>query len=66
MNGGEFDVLIFRHDGDPGWVLEVVDAAGISHFWDEPFATEQRALDEAMRAIDALGGLRGRKRKRRG
>lgn len=34
------------------WILEIVDAENASHVWDEPFETDQQALDEALRALD--------------
>ncbi len=38
-----------------GWLLEVVDEYGNSTVWDDPFDTEQEALDEAMNTIDEEG-----------
>jgi uncharacterized protein len=42
-------------DAHGGWLLEAVDQYGNSTVWDESFATEQAALDEALRAIDEEG-----------
>jgi hypothetical protein len=39
-------------DGAGRWILEVIDAENTSHVWDDPFASDQEALDEALRAID--------------
>lgn len=39
-------------DGDGQWILEVLDAEGTSHVWDERFATDQAALDEAISALE--------------
>jgi len=42
-------------DGDGGWLLEAVDDYGNSTVWQEPFQTEQEALDEALRTINGEG-----------
>lgn len=42
-------------DGDGGWLLEAVDEYGNSTVWQEPFQTEQAALDAALRTIDDEG-----------
>ena len=42
-------------DGKNGWLLEVVDEYGNSTVWDDPFATEKAALDEALKTIDSEG-----------
>ena len=42
-------------DGKSGWLLEVVDKFGNSNVWDQSFATEQDALDEALRTIREEG-----------
>ncbi len=52
---------IYTHDNG-GWILEVVDEFNDSTIWDDPFATDQAALDEALRTIreegiDSLIGL---------
>ncbi|MDQ3287152.1 MAG: hypothetical protein M3Q42_02615 [Pseudomonadota bacterium] len=36
---------------DTGWTLEVVDELNTSTVWDDMFATDQAALDEALRTI---------------
>ena len=50
-NGVTVEICIYKGGGSD-WILEVVDAAGNSHVWDDPFATDQQAFDEAMRALD--------------
>jgi uncharacterized protein len=47
------DVMIYRGEQDKGWVLEVVDHLGGSTVWDDPFPTDQAALDEALATIKA-------------
>ena len=37
------------------WLLEVVDEFGNASVWDQPFATEQDALDEALETIREEG-----------
>jgi hypothetical protein len=50
-NGVTVEICIYKgSEGD--WTLEVMDAAGNSHVWDDQFATDQQAFDEAMRALD--------------
>jgi hypothetical protein len=40
---------------DTGWTLEVVDKFNNSTVWDDLFATDQEALDEALRTIQDEG-----------
>ena len=42
-------------DGEGAWLLEVVDDFGNSTVWDDPFASDQEALDEVLRTIDEEG-----------
>jgi len=42
-------------DGEGGWLLEVVDEYWNSTVWDEPFASDRAALDEALKTIDEDG-----------
>ena len=53
-NGKTVAVDIYE-DGEGGWLLEVVDEYGNSTVWDAPFATDQEALDEALKTIDDEG-----------
>lgn len=41
--------------GEGGWILEVVDQHWNSTVWDEPFASQEAALNEALRVIDEEG-----------
>ena len=50
-NGVTVEVHIYK-GADSDWILEMVDAAGTSHVWDNEFETDQQAFDEAMRALD--------------
>ncbi len=42
-------------DGEGGWLLEVVDDYGNSTVWDDPFVTDQDALDEVLTTINEDG-----------
>jgi hypothetical protein len=42
-------------DGQGGWILGIVDGRGNSTIWTDSFATDQAALDEAIRAIGSDG-----------
>lgn len=53
-DGKTVQIEIFE-DGENKWLLEVVDQYGNSTVWDDPFDTEQEALDEAMSTIDEEG-----------
>lgn len=50
-DGVEIDVQIYRCEDEEGWVLEVVDAAGMSTVWDDKFPADQAAMDELLRTI---------------
>lgn len=53
--GVTVEVLIYRGEDDPGWMLEIVDWEGGSTVWDDSFATDEAALAEAMSAIETEG-----------
>ena len=53
--GVSVEVMIYRGEDDAGWILEVVDHTGGSTVWDEAFATDPAALDEALRTIEREG-----------
>ena len=50
-DGWELRIVISEAD-DGGWLLEIGDDAGSGTHWTEPFATEQQALDEALKTIE--------------
>ena len=54
-DGTKIQVDIYRGEDDPGWVLEVIDEENASTVWDEPFDTDQEALDAAMEIIERDG-----------
>jgi len=53
-NGKTVQIDIYE-DGEGGWILEVVDEHWNSTVWDEPFASDRDALDEALKSIDENG-----------
>ena len=42
-------------DGKGGWILEVVDEYDNSTVWDDPFKTDDEALDEVFDTIEKEG-----------
>ena len=50
-DGTIIEVLIYRGEHEPAWILEVVDSAGGSTVWDDTFQTEQDALNEVLQTI---------------
>jgi hypothetical protein len=54
-DGITVDVQIYRGKDEEGWLLEVVDHLGGSTVWDDRFATDVEALQEAMVTIEAEG-----------
>ena len=54
QDGKTVSIEIYE-DGDGGWLLEVIDEYGTSTVWDDPFATDQEALVEALKTIDEDG-----------
>lgn len=47
--------LDIYEDGEGGWLLEVVDEYNNSTVWDDPFETDQEALNEALDTIEKEG-----------
>lgn len=54
QEGKSVEIMIYE-DGDGGWILEVADPNDFTTLWNEPFKTDQEALDEALRAIEEDG-----------
>ena len=50
-NGVTVEIHIYKGHGS-NWILELVDAAGNSHVWDDQFETDEAAFTEALRALD--------------
>jgi hypothetical protein len=54
-DGTRIQVDIYRGGDESGWILEVIDEENASTVWDDPFATDQEALDEVMKVIEQDG-----------
>lgn len=52
-------IYIYRGAAEPDWILEIEDEQGTSSVFDERFVTDQAALDAALQAIEADGGIHG-------
>lgn len=55
MRDGKIVHVEIYEDGEGGWLLEVVDEHENSTVWNEPFQSDQDALDEALKTIDEEG-----------
>jgi uncharacterized protein len=55
--GHSLHIGIYRGADEPDWILEIQDEQGMSTVFDERFATDQAALDAALDAIKAEGGI---------
>jgi uncharacterized protein len=53
--GATVRVFIYRGREDPGWLLEIEDELGGSTVWQDPFDSDQEALDEALQTIEKDG-----------
>ena len=56
-DGTRIQVDIYRGESETGWILEVIDEEDASTIWDEPFDTDQEALDTVIKVIE-LDGIR--------
>ena len=54
-DGMTVEVQIYRGENDSEWILEIVDQDWGSTVWEATFATDQDALNEVLRTIDAEG-----------
>jgi hypothetical protein len=54
-DGTKIQVDIYRSESESGWILEVIDEENASTVWDEPFDTDQEALDAVMIVIEQDG-----------
>jgi hypothetical protein len=53
-DGKTVQVYIYENS-EGGWILEVVDQFRNSTVWDDPFETDQAALDEVFKTIEKEG-----------
>jgi hypothetical protein len=51
VDGFDLQIEIYRLEDQKYWTLEVIDEKGTSTVWDDPFGTDQEALDEAQKTI---------------
>lgn len=56
-DGTRIQVDIYRGEEGTGWILEVIDEENASTIWNEPFDSDQEALDAVMEVI-AQDGIR--------
>jgi len=54
-DGTKIQIDIYRGEDESGWVLEVIDEENTSTVWDDPFDTDQEALNEVMEVIERDG-----------
>ena len=54
-DGTKIQVDIYRGENESGWILEVIDEENASTIWDEPFDTDQEALDAVIKVIEHDG-----------
>lgn len=55
VDGVTVEVRIFKLEADDGWTLEVVNEAGTSTVWEDPFPTDAHAYEAFQRAVEAEG-----------
>ena len=55
VEGMKLRIEIYRLEHEAEWTLEVVDEDGSSTVWDDPFETDQAALDEVLKTIREEG-----------
>lgn len=54
-DGTHIDVEIYRGEDEVTWILEVVDEENASTVYDDPFESDQAALDEVLSSIAKYG-----------
>jgi len=54
-DGTRIQVDIYRSENESVWILEVIDEENASTVWDEPFDTDQEALDTVKKVIEKDG-----------
>lgn len=55
VDGLRFDIQIYRAEDEKDWILEVVDAEGTSHVWEDRFASDRDARNEAIQDLEKHG-----------
>lgn len=55
VEGHKVSIEIFRMEAEKSWTLEIIDDEGTSLVWDGVFASDQVAIDEALKTIENEG-----------
>ncbi len=55
VDGKTVQIDIYRTEDHEGWLLEIVDEGNNSTLWEDEFASEQDALEEALDALKQEG-----------
>ena len=48
-------IEIYKSEDEPGWILEVIDAAGHSAVWDETFESDFDAINAVIDVLEREG-----------
>jgi len=55
VEGHVISIEIYKLEHEKSWTLEIVDDEGTSIVWDDLFASDQAAIDEALNIIEKEG-----------
>ena len=55
VDGHRFEIEIYKLEEGSAWTLEVIDAKGTSHVWDDEFPSDSKALIAATKAFEEQG-----------
>ena len=55
VDGYHLQIEIYRLEHQNYWTLEVIDDKGTSTVWDDPFGTDEEALNEVQKTIRKEG-----------
>jgi hypothetical protein len=53
--GHSVDVQIYSDEDQKEWILEVVNEAGTSILWDDPFDSDEKALEAFIQTVEKEG-----------
>jgi hypothetical protein len=53
--GHTVDVQIYSDEDQKEWILEVVNEAGTSILWDDPFDSDEKALEAFIQTVEKEG-----------
>jgi len=54
-DGTKIQFDIYRGENESGWISDVIDEENASTIWDDPFDTDQEALDAVLEVIEKDG-----------